>query len=228
MNKFVKVASDKLKNNHGDMGAPTMFLISLTLIILLVIGVCTIFPTHDTVTVYGDDGVLLETYSGDDMGIHLSEKRISFAYNKAVYSFTIESYAQAGDNSYKVVINDSTAKTLGLKTNGTSNIVSKNTDTTVSDNSSPDSSENSQECSNAATTAVKYAKGEIESNSAVNPTLLADTQAYLAKLGYDKSIIVQEISVNNGNVNVTVVKDNDNNVTKSETTCYFGKDVDLK
>ena len=87
---------------------------------------------------------------------------------------------------------------------------------------------NAKEDTAAATMAVKYAKGEIESNSSVSPTLISDTQAYLAKLNYDKSIIVQEISVSGGNVKVSVAESGDIKATKSETTSYTGKDVDLK
>ena len=126
---------------------------------------------------------------------------------------------------------DNTAKNLGLKAKGTSNPVNKDTDNTVSDNSSSDGSQSSQECSNAATVAVKFAKGKIESDSVVSPTLISDTQAYLAKLNYDKSIIVQEIAVKGGKVKVVVSKDDcadNNSETKTSSVNYSGSDVDLK
>ena len=123
MNKFVKEATDKLKNEDGQeiiWGIAGI----LGIIVIYFILFSTLYemnqPHPQTVTIYNEAGEVLKTYSGDPLNVEISDGTISFTYNQVCMSYTVTGFTCENGKDYKVVMADDVIKTLDLNADDTS------------------------------------------------------------------------------------------------------------
>ena len=74
-----------------------------------------------TITVYNEAGDIVKTYSGRYMNIENTNNIIYFTCNHTNMSFAVDSSSNKDGENYTVVVDDNTAKSLGLEQNDTGN-----------------------------------------------------------------------------------------------------------